>query len=104
MGISTSSTECNVRSLYSICYSVSPQTTASLLQAVMVSEVKSTFYKINVHAALTPDQIWGHLQPAIKQADSLREAYEQGEDKGASLRLPFVTVRTPLESLSFISV
>ena len=58
----------------------------------MVSEVKSTFYKINVHAALTPDQIWCHLQPAIEQANSLREAYEDGENEGVSLRLPFVTV------------
>ena len=60
----------------------------------MVSEVKSTFYKINVHAALTPDQIWCHLQPAIEQANSLREAYKAEENEGVSLRLPFVTVRS----------
>ena len=68
------------------------QITARLLYAVVVSEVTSTFYKINVHAALTPEQIWGHLQPAIEQANSLREAYEHGKDKEHSLRLPFVTV------------
>lgn len=63
---------------------------------MLSSEVKSTFYKINVHAALTPDQIWNYLQPAIEQANSLREDYEQGENKAASLRLPFVTVCTLL--------
>ena len=68
------------------------QTTASLLHAVIVSEIKSTFYKINVHAALTPEQIWGYLKPAIDQANSLREAYEGGGGKGVSLHLPFVTV------------
>ena len=68
------------------------QTTASLLHAVMISEVMSTFYKINVHAALTPDQIWRHLKPAIDQAESLSCAYQQAEGKAASTHLPFVTV------------
>ena len=75
------------------------QTTASLLHAVIVSEVKSTFYKINVHAALTPEQIWSHLKPAIEQANSLKEAFEQGAGKFVSLHLPFVTV---CPSLSFM--
>ena len=58
----------------------------------MSSEMKSTFYKINVHAALTPEQIWNHLKPAIDQAKSLRATYEHGADKAVSLHLPFVTV------------
>ena len=66
--------------------------TASLLQAVMVSEVKPTFYKINVHAALTPDQILCHLQPAIEQANYFKEAYDNRGDNRDFLRVPFVTV------------
>ena len=68
------------------------QTTASLLHAVMVSDVRSTFYKINVHAALTPEKIWGYLEPAIDQANTLKEAYKCAEGQEMSLRLPFVTV------------
>ena len=68
------------------------QTTASLLHAVMVSEVRSTFYKINVHAALTPEKIWGYLEPAIDQANTLKEAYKCAVGQEMSLRLPFVTV------------
>ena len=58
----------------------------------MSAEIKSTFYKINVHAALTPDQIWGFFKPAVLQADALKEAYEGGAGTRSSLRVPFVTV------------
>lgn len=60
----------------------------------MVSEIRSTFYKINVHAALTPEQIWGYLKPAIDQANTLKEAYKGAVGQGMSLHLPFVTVST----------
>ena len=66
----------------------------------MISEIKSTFYKINVHAALTPDQIWNFLKPAIEQANSLKEAYESGAGQGVSLHLPFVTVSTTMQGLA----
>ena len=68
------------------------QATASLLHGVLASEIKSTFHKINVHAALTPDQIWSFLKPAIDQANYLKEAYEGVVRKGVLLHLPFVTV------------
>ena len=62
----------------------------------MVSEIKSTFYKINVHSALTPDQIWSFLKPAIDQANSLKEAYEGGAGECVCLHLPFVIVSVVL--------
>ena len=68
------------------------QSTASLLHAVMVSEIRSTFYKINVHAALTPEKIWDYLKPAIDQANKLKEAYKGAVGQRMSLHLPFVTV------------
>jgi hypothetical protein len=68
------------------------EATGTLLHAVMMSEVKSTFHKINVHSALTPDQIWTLLQPAITQANSLIVAYENSLDKGSSLHPPLITV------------
>ena len=58
----------------------------------MASEVKGTFHKVNVHSALTPDQIWSHLQPAIEQAKILKKGFKEAVDKGTLLHLPFVTV------------
>ena len=68
------------------------QATAELLHAIRASEVVSTFHKINVHAALTPCQVWHLLQPAIKQANSLQDAYKSSKAKVASLHVPLVTV------------
>ena len=75
-----------------LCWLLFIQTTASLLHAVMVSEIRSTFYKINVHAALTPEKIWGYLKPAIDQANKLKEAFKGPVGQEMSLHLPFVTV------------
>lgn len=87
--------------LPNVGYLIFIQTTASLLHAVMVSEIMSTFYKINVHAALTPEKIWGYLKPAIDQANKLKEAYKGAVGQRMSLHLPFVTVSVdfPLEHL-----
>ncbi|CAI8052619.1 E3 ubiquitin-protein ligase rnf213-alpha [Geodia barretti] len=59
----------------------SAQATACLLHAVLTSEVKSTFHKINVHAALTPQQVGRHLHPAIEQARFLMNTPFDGKDK-----------------------
>ena len=49
----------------------SPDATACLLHAVFVAEVKTVFYKINVHAALTPVDIKKLLEPIFKEARRL---------------------------------
>ena len=53
-----------------------PEATAHLLQAIMQAEVAPTFYKINVHAALTPAEIKKHFDPVLDQA-KLLEKMEQ---------------------------
>ena len=71
-------------------YVFSLQTTAGLLHAVLSASVQSTFHKINVHTALTPDQIWKYFEPVIDQATFLEEVWRL--HGGVSLRRPFVTV------------
>lgn len=54
-----------------------PETTAHLLQALLVAKVDSTFYKINVHAAMTPAEIKNHLVPVFNQAEILQKFHEE---------------------------
>lgn len=54
-----------------------PETTAHLLQALLVAKVDSTFYKINVHAAMTPAEIKNHLEPVFVQAKILQEFHKK---------------------------
>ena len=74
------------------------QSTASLLHAVLSAQIKPTFYKLNVHAAMTPADIWNHFEPVFAQAKVLREAFESRVKEAPTLRLPFVTVG--IQSLS----
>ena len=53
------------------------QSTAELLYAVLTARLKSTFHKINVHAAMTPTDIHSYFQPVFKQAKALRDAFER---------------------------
>ena len=55
----------------------SPETTAHLLHAVLKAQVKSSFHKINVHAAMTPAEIKMFLLPVIEQANLLQTTYHQ---------------------------
>ena len=55
----------------------SPEATARLLLAILSAEVKTTFHKINVHAALTPADIEKLFEPVFSQAKDLREAYQK---------------------------
>ena len=34
---------------------------------------------MNVHAAMTPDDIWNQLEPVFTQARNLKEAFKKGE-------------------------
>lgn len=56
---------------------LSPQATANLLYAVLTAQLKSTFHKINVHAAMTPADIQKYFNPVFEQANALKEAFER---------------------------
>ena len=84
-----------------ICYSLLTKAVASLLHAVMNAEIKLTFHKVNVHAAMTPSDILGHLQPVFDQARSLKESYKERAGKTSPNKVPVVTVSQHLPSHSF---
>ena len=68
------------------------QSTASLLYGVLNAQIKPTFHKLNVHAAMTPADIWNHLNPVFTQAKKLQDAFNSWTADTLSLRVPFVTV------------
>ena len=55
----------------------SPQATAAFLHALLNSEVQDTFYKINVHAAMTPSEVEHQLEPAFSHAKVLKEKHDR---------------------------
>jgi hypothetical protein len=80
-----------------------PETTAYILYAILSAEVKSTFHKINIHAALTPEQIKKLFEPAFTQARYFYDAKERQSLKKSNeglrisiadaVEMPVVTVR-----------
>ncbi len=48
-----------------------------LLHAVLCAQIKPTFHKINVHAAMTPSDIQEHFKPVFDQARELSDAYDK---------------------------
>lgn len=66
-----------------------PEHTAHLLYAILSAQVKTTFHKINVHAAMSPAEVRSQFEPVISQAKNLQEKYKENQ-------IPFVTVRTAL--------
>ena len=58
--------------------------TAQLLQAILQAEVAPTFYKINVHAALTPTEIKKQFHPVFDKARLL--------EKTDASHIPVITV------------
>ena len=70
------------------------QSTASLLYGVLTAQMKPTFHKLNVHAAMTPADVWDHLEPVFSQAKLLQEAFKNKVADTFSLGVPFVTVST----------
>ena len=71
------------------------KSTVNLLYAILSAQVKSTFHKINVHAAMTPSEVWLHFEPAFNQANELQEKYLQMKPDSSSTTedMPLVTVR-----------
>ena len=92
-----------------------PEMTAQLLHAILKAQVKSSFYKINVHAAMTPAEIKKLFAPVVKQADLLQDTCKQvlervagtasvtsvhrRESTGTTIRGGFVSVGSPDISL-----
>ena len=70
------------------------QSTARLLYGVLNAQIKPSFHKLNLHAAMTPADIWSHLEPVFSQAKMLQEAFKNKVADTFSLGVPFVTVST----------
>ena len=66
--------------------------TAKLLHGVLTAQIRPTFHKINVHAAMTPEDILTELTPVFEQARLLREAYDKRREDSGFTHIPFVTV------------
>ena len=56
-----------------------PEATAHLVFAILHAQVKPTFHKINVHAAMTPADVKCQFEPVLSQARALREACKQAQ-------------------------
>lgn len=54
-----------------------PEATAHLLLAILTAQVEPAFYKINVHAAMTPVEIKKLFEPIISLANELQCMYLQ---------------------------
>ena len=68
------------------------QSTASLLYGIMFAQIKPTFYKINIHSAMTATDLWNSLEPVFSQAKVLQETFNMMDT--STLDTPFVTVST----------
>ena len=55
----------------------SPEAISRLLNAILIAEVKPTFHKINVHAAMTPSEVESMLEPIFSQANALLKIHQQ---------------------------
>ncbi len=52
-----------------------------LLHAVLCAQIKPTFHKINIHAAMTPSDIQEHFKPVFEQAKELSDAYHKSKER-----------------------
>ncbi len=57
------------------------QEIAKLLHALLCAEVKSTFYKINVHSAMTPTDVAKQFEPLFVYARRLLDAFQKGKER-----------------------
>ena len=115
--------EPNERSLDELFFKIerdsTPKATANLLQAILLAEVATTFYKINVHAALTPTEIKKQFLPIFDQAKLLEKIEQQGQKKNesagkkkeststssqGSLSTSGYSSHTPVVTVSYVSV
>ena len=57
-----------------------PDNVANIVYAILRGQLQSLFHKINIHGALTSDQVKDLLQPAIEQAKSLQNINSSSSD------------------------
>ena len=79
--------------------SSSPKTAAHLMHAILKAQVKPSFHKINVHAAMTPAEIKGHFAPVLEQAELLHDMYQQVQKRVASCSSLVISSQTTIKSL-----
>eukprot|EP00731_Ephydatia_muelleri_P036542 Em0275g1a len=74
----------------------SSEAIADVLHALFSAHIKSTFLKVNVHAALTPSDIRRHLQPAFALANELKSKFDALKATMSEFvamdNVPFVTI------------
>ena len=70
------------------------KSTARLFYRILFTQIKPTFHKLSVHAAMTPADIWNHLEPVFTQARKLVVAFKDKVVDTSTLSAPFVTVST----------
>ncbi len=57
------------------------QATVMLLHAVLCAQIKPTFHKINIHAAMTPSDIQKHFKLVFDQARELSDAFKKSKER-----------------------
>lgn len=72
-----------------------PGNLSHLLYSILLAEVKPSFYKINIHAAMTPSDIKNQLDPIFKRADIMLKMHKTRLLRTAenTEEAPMVTVR-----------
>lgn len=70
---------------------LTPESVACILEAIFSAQVLPTFYKINIHAAMTPFEIDDFLTPIFNQARFLQK--KRNFSSYGPEEMPYITVR-----------
>ena len=73
-----------------------PKSLANLLHALLLAKVAPMFYKICIHAAMTPSEVQNYLNPVFQQAETLLKIQKE---RTSSTETPLVTVRMHTSSI-----
>ena len=87
----TSEFGCMEQLFESVLRENTPKSLANLLHALLLAEVAPMFYKMCIHAAMTPSEVQNYLEPVFQQANTL---LEMQKGRTSSIGIPLVTVRT----------
>lgn len=72
-----------------------PEALAHLIYALLLANVKSTFHKINIHAALTPADLELKLVPVFAQAKTLLQMkQDECEETATSVTVSLYILRS----------
>ena len=77
---------------------LTPESVACLLEAIYLAQVMPTFYKSNIHAAMTPFEMDDFLKPIFNQARFLQK--KKFSSCGPE-EMPFITVRIVIRESSY---